>query len=62
MEREIKNGLGIVMGRISDEGDKKRAYDRSGIYLGYYDKQLDTTYDRFGNVIGLGEVLVSLIL
>ena len=50
------------MGKIHDMGDRLVAYDRFGSYLGYYDKQSDTTYDQSGSAIGRGDVLVSLIL
>lgn len=62
MERQIINGMGVLMGTIKDSLDKKFAYDRNGCMVGYYDKMADMTYDRNGSPKGKGDILAALIL
>ena len=62
MEREIKNGLGMLIGKTSDVGNKVYAYDKYGVYKGHYDKYANTTYDEYGSPIGMGDLTAALIL
>ena len=62
MEQEIRSSSGVLLGKIADTMDKRYAYDRFGMYLGYYDKHNDTTYDKNGKAVALGDALVGLIL
>ncbi|MEA2679498.1 MAG: hypothetical protein QOK03_1220 [Candidatus Binataceae bacterium] len=59
----IKDRLGNIIGRISDDGRVRTARDQLGNVLGRYDKAADRTRDRLGNTITSGgDVTGGLIL
>ena len=61
MEQEIKDRIGNTIGIIKGDSNRRYAYDRNGIYLGYYDEQTNATYDERGMVFALGDSLIGLV-
>ena len=61
MEQEIKDRIGNTLGIIKGDSNRRYAYDRNGIYLGYYDEQTNATYDERGMVFSLGDSLIGLL-
>ena len=55
-----RNGACIGFLRTDSNGDQTLT-DRFGSYLGKYRAGTDTTVDRLGNVVGFGNLLMTLL-
>lgn len=62
MEREyLKNRSGSNLGFIKNEGGKQTIFDQKGKRLGSYDEKTDTTFNRSGSRVAIGNFLSSLL-
>jgi hypothetical protein len=57
----LRDKYGNRLGEIQFDGSKQVLVDRHFVRLGSYDSHDDLTRDRYGNVIGRGNVLASLL-
>jgi hypothetical protein len=57
----LRDKYGNRLGEIQFDGSKQVLVDRYFVRLGSYDSHDDLTRDRYGNVIGRGNVLGSLL-
>lgn len=61
MDLYDKNGK--VIGRMmQSDGGNIKLYSRIGSFLGSYDQKSDKTYDKFGSLVGTGNLLATLII
>jgi hypothetical protein len=62
MDHYFRDAYGQPLGFIRDEWDgSQEIYDAFGVPLGHYDKNLDVTYDRYGMIVGSGNLLTMLL-
>lgn len=59
--RQIKDGSGRVLGKITETSEGEQAFDANGRYLGKYNESQDRTYTSSGSVYGQGNQLIGLI-
>tara|TARA_B100000131_G_scaffold257295_2_gene252261 strand:+ start:567 stop:773 length:207 start_codon:yes stop_codon:yes gene_type:complete len=59
--KRIYDRHGEFIAERVDEGDKVTIYSREGMYLGEYIRSSDSTYDDAGYLIGIGDLLATLI-
>ena len=57
----LRNKHGEKIGEIQMNGSKSTLRDRHGNLLGSYDSHDDLTRDLYGNPIGRGNLLVTLL-
>jgi hypothetical protein len=57
----LRDQYGNRMGEIQFDGSKQVLVDRYFVRLGSYDWHDDLTRDRYGNVVGRGNVLASFL-
>jgi hypothetical protein len=57
----LRDKYGTVIGEIRIEGPKHTLWDRHFNPLGEYNAHTDWTRDKYGNVIGRGNLLVTLL-
>ncbi|MBF6568884.1 MAG: hypothetical protein IVW54_08415 [Candidatus Binataceae bacterium] len=57
----LKDRLGRTLGFREDKGNLIAGLNSRGQYRGRYDRQFDTTYSQYGQYIGAGDLLSSLI-
>lgn len=57
----LRDKYGKVLGKIQDTGNSLRLYDSQGKYRGRYDKKTDKTYDGYGGLVGVGNLLTMLL-
>lgn len=61
-EKFLYDNLGNVIGRIVDNGTGTMyIYTSLGEMLGTYEEAVDMTYDKYGNVVGRGNLLTTLL-
>jgi len=61
-EKFLYDNLGKVIGRIEDNGTGTTCiYSSQGEMLGKYEEAVDMTYDEYGNVVGRGNLLTTLL-
>lgn len=58
---DLKNRFGRHVGQVWEKDGKMELRDRFGKFTGTYDAKSDQTRDRFGRVVGRGNLLSSLI-
>jgi hypothetical protein len=57
----LRDRYGTIIGQIAIEGVRQTLRDRYGYLLGWYDSTSNFTRDKYGNVIGKGNLLVTLL-
>ena len=57
----LRDKYGTIIGMVQVEGSHQTLRDRYGTILGSYDSHDDLTRDRYGNFIGRGNLLVTLL-
>jgi hypothetical protein len=57
----LRDKYGVVLGEIRVEGSKQTLWDRHFNRLGDYDTRTDWTRDKYGNVVGRGNLLTTLL-
>jgi len=58
---EVRNHRNMIIGFISDTGDKRVATHMKKGYAGYYHKGSNITFDRGGRIYSYGDATQSLI-
>ena len=61
MSEILRDRYGTMIGQIRTEGSKRILLDRYGYMLGRYEAVLDMTFDKYGNMIARGDLLVTLL-
>ncbi len=61
MEKCFYDGHGELLGIRQESGDKVYLYDAHGALKGIYYTKTDQTYDPSGNLVGFGDLLMTLI-
>jgi len=57
----IRDKANNFIGKIMDEDNQSRIFDKSGNFAGRYDKKTDRTFSKDGNYFGSGDQLRRLI-
>jgi hypothetical protein len=57
----LRDKYGVVLGEIRVEGSTQTLWDRHFNRLGDYDTRTDWTRDKYGNVVGRGNLLTTLL-
>ena len=57
----LRDKYGVVLGEIRIDGSKQTLFDRHFNRLGEYDSRTNRTVDKYGNPIGQGNLLVTLL-
>lgn len=57
----IRDRHGNRIGEIEINGSKRILRDKAGNRLGEYDSQSDQTRDKYGNPVGQGDLLTTLL-
>jgi hypothetical protein len=57
----LRDKYGVFLGEIRIEGSKQTLCDRHFNRLGEYDAHTDWTRDKYGNPVGRGNMLVTLL-
>ena len=57
----LRDKYGVVLGEIRIDGSKQTLFDRHFNRLGEYDARTDWTRDKYGNPVGRGNLLVTLL-
>ena len=57
----LRDKYGVVLGEIRIDGTKQTLFDRHFNRLGEYDSRTNRTVDKYGNPIGQGNLLVTLL-
>jgi hypothetical protein len=57
----LRDKYGNFLGEIRTEGSKQRLWDKHFNLLGSYDKHDNWTRDKYGNPVGRGNLLVTLL-
>jgi hypothetical protein len=57
----LRDKYGTIIGEIRTEGSKQTLWDRHFNRLGSYDSHDDLTRDSYGNFVGRGNLLVTLL-
>jgi hypothetical protein len=61
-ERELlRDRYGTIIGQIVYVGSRQTLRDRYGNMLGWYEPSTDLTHDKYGTMIGRGNVLLTLL-
>ena len=61
-ERELlRDRYGTIIGQIVTEGSRQTLKDRYGYLLGWYDSSNGLTHDLYGNIVGRGNILMTLL-
>lgn len=59
----IKDAYGVILGSIAtDRNGDQVAYDFYGMIVGRYNAKLNTTYDKWGRIVSIGNTLSALII
>jgi hypothetical protein len=58
----LRDKYGTIIGMIQIEGSRQTLRDRYGTFLGSYDSHDDWTRDRYGNAVGRGNLLATLLV
>ena len=58
----LKDGKGNLLGYTQESGQNIQIKDKTGNILGSYRPADDRTYDKFGNLIGRGNLLPALLM
>jgi len=61
MGQTLQDRYGNIIGRTEDQYGTEVLHDRLGNVMGRYEKSSNTTYDQFGNAVGQGNLLASLL-
>lgn len=61
MRQEYRDRTGRLLGCREQRGDRVDCRDRTGSFVGSYYPARDETRDRFGSLIGRGDLLSSLL-
>ena len=61
MEEVLKDKYGMILGRIRDNGRELVLYDKYGMILGKYEKDTNKTKDKYGLIVGTGNLLVAFL-
>ncbi len=59
--QKLRDSSNRVIAYIEDQSNQQFIRESSGVVLGRYNKDNDTTYDKHNNRIGTGNLLTSLI-
>jgi hypothetical protein len=57
----LYDAKGALRARIDEDQNKKQIFDKTGRFMGFYDKRTDTTHDKTGRLFGRGEQLALLL-
>ena len=57
----LRDRYGTIIGQIVTEGTKQTLRDHYGYLLGWYDSSNGLTHDQYGNIVGRGNVLMTLL-
>jgi hypothetical protein len=57
----LRDRYGYKIGEIVIDDTRHVLHDKYGVRLGYYDSRNDLTHDRYGTMVGRGNLLVSLL-
>ena len=57
----LRDRYGTIIGQIVAEGSRQTLRDRYGYLLGWYDSSNNLTHHLYGNIIGRGNVLMTLL-
>jgi hypothetical protein len=61
MSQILRDRYGYKIGEIRAEGTKYRLLDRYGYLLGWYEARVDMTFNKYGLMIGRGDLLTTLL-
>ena len=61
MRQEYRDRTSSLLGYREERGDRIDCRDRTGSLIGSYYPACDETRDRFGRLVGRGDLLSSLI-
>ena len=59
--KPIQNQSGKVIGYINEFGDRREVRSRSSGLIAWYDKRLDKTFKRDGNMAGFGDQAIKFL-
>jgi hypothetical protein len=57
----LRDKYGVFLGEIRIDGSKQTLWDRHFIRMGEYDSRTDWTRDKYGVIIGNGNLLTTLL-
>jgi hypothetical protein len=57
----LRDRYGMRIGEVQINGSQQVLHDRYGYRLGRYDSHDDLTRDQYGNVVGRGNLLMTLL-
>jgi hypothetical protein len=61
MKERLTDDCGRTIGWIEHQGDKLWLTDQNGKQLGYYSKSYDATFNVYGQRVGGGNILGTLL-
>jgi len=59
--QEIRDRVGVLLGTLYLDSAAEELRDRTGTYLGKFDRRANETRDRTGRLVGTGNLLMTLL-